>query len=146
MNRCGSILQHMNEHTVPSEAGGYLFEFKGKHPLRETARWVTGVGLAGVGVAIAVIGTASNSYLSMPLGIAIAILGAIVLVMYAVAKNKRKPLSVPARVGKHHIKSASKVTAKESVAADLALIANLYSQGALTAEEFVVAKRRILDI
>ncbi|MCQ6270838.1 hypothetical protein M8J71_10130 [Pseudarthrobacter sp. R1] len=96
----------MNEHTVPSEAGGYLFEFKGKHPLRETVRWVTGVGLAGTGVAIAVIGTASNSYLSMPLGIAIAVLGAIVLVMYVAAKNKAKPLSGPARVGKHHIKSA----------------------------------------
>ena len=36
--------------------------------------------------------------------------------------------------------------AKESVAADLAVLANLYSQGALTAEEFVAAKRRILDI
>lgn len=123
-----------------------MFEFRGKHPLRETARWVTGVGLAGVGVAIAVIGTASNSYLSMPLGIAIAVLGAIVLVLYAVTKNKTKPAFAPVRAGRRHIRNASEATAKESVAADLALIANLYSQGVLTAEEFVAAKRRILDI
>jgi len=63
-----------------------------------------------------------------------------------VTKNRTKPASAPARAGKHDIKNASKVTAKESVAADLALLANLYSQGALTAEEFVAAKRRILDI
>jgi hypothetical protein len=93
MMRCGSILQHMNEHTASGEAGGYLIEFTWKRPLRETARWVTGVGLAGVGVAIAVIGTASNSYLSMPLGIAIAVLGAIVLVLYAVARSRTKPMS-----------------------------------------------------
>lgn len=136
----------MNEHTVPSETGGYLFEFRGKHPLRETARWVSGVGLAGVGVAIAVIGTASNSYLSMPLGIAIAVVGATVLVLYAVTKNKSKPVSASARAGMHHLKNATRVTAKESVAADLALVASLYSQGALTAEEFAAAKRRILDI
>jgi uncharacterized membrane protein YfcA len=146
MIRRGSILQHMNEHTVPSNTGGYLFEFRGKHPLRETARWVTGVGLAGVGVAIAVIGTASHSYLSMPLGIAVAVIGAIVLVLYAVTKNKTKPESAPARAGKHRTRSASKGIAKESIASELALIANLYSQGALSAEEFVAAKRRILDI
>jgi len=134
----------MNEHTVPS--GGYLFEFRGKHPLRQTARWVTGVGLAGVGMAIAVIGTASNLYLSMPLGIAVAALGAVVLVWYSMTKNKTKQASAPVRAGKHHIRNADKAAAKESVAADLALIANLYAQGALTAEEFVAAKRRILDI
>lgn len=136
----------MNEHTVPSETGGYLFEFRGKRPLRETARWVSGVGLAGIGVAIAVIGTASNSYLSMPLGIAIAVVGAIVLVLYAATKNKSKPVSASARAGMHHLKMAKRVTAKESVAADLALVASLYSQGELTAEEFAAAKRRILDI
>lgn len=145
MIRHGSILQHMNEHTVPSEASGYLFEFRGKRPLGETARWVTGVALAGVGVAIAVIGTASHSYLAMPLGIAVAVLGAIVLVLHAVTKNKTNPASAPAQAAKHRIKNVSKVSEKESIASQLALIADLYSQGALTPEEFVAAKRRILD-
>lgn len=142
MNRGGSILQHMNEHTVPS--GGYLFEFRGKRPLSETARWVTGVGLAGVGVTIAVIGTASNSYLSMPLGIAMAVLGAIVLLLYAVTRNKTHPTSAPAQAGKHHIKNVSKVIAKDSIASELALLADLYSKGALSPEEFEAAKRRVL--
>ncbi|MBT2521164.1 hypothetical protein [Arthrobacter sp. ISL-28] len=136
----------MNDHAVPSETGRYLFEFRGKHPLRETLRWVVGVGIAGVGVAIAVIGTASNSYLSMPLGIAMAVLGATVLVLYAVTKNKTKPASATTQSVKHRIKNTSNVTAKESIASELALIANLYSQGALSAEEFVAAKRRVLDI
>jgi hypothetical protein len=136
----------MHAHTAPGETGGNLIEFTWKRPLRETTRWVTGVGLAGVGVAIAVIGTASNSYLSMPLGIAIAVLGAIVLVLYAVARSRTKPMSAPVRAGRHHGKKASKVSAKESVASDLALVASLYSQGALTSEEYAAAKRRILGI
>jgi hypothetical protein len=82
----------------------------------------------------------------MPLGIAIAVVGAIVLVLYAATKNKSKPVSASARARMHHLKMANRVTAKESVAADLALVASLYSQGALTAEEFAAAKRRILDI
>lgn len=146
MIRRGSILQLMNEHTVPSETGGYLFKFRGKRPPRETARWVTGVGLAGAGAATAVIGTASNSSLSMPLGIAVTVLGAIVIFLYAVTKDKTKPASTPAHSGKNRIRNVSKVSEKESIASQLALIANLYSQGALTPAEFVAAKRRILGI
>src|SRR5688500_153979 len=85
---------HMNEHTAPSETGGFFFEFRGKRPLRETAGWVSGVGLAGAGMAIAVIGTASHSHISMPLGIAVAVLGAILLVLYAVTRSTTKPASV----------------------------------------------------
>jgi hypothetical protein len=136
----------MNEHTAPSETGGFFFEFRGKHPLGETARWVSGVGLAGAGVAIAVIGTASNSHISIPLGIAIAVLGAILLVLYAVTRSKTKQASVPSWAGKHHVKNAGRAAAKESLTADLVVLANLYSQGALTAEEFAAAKRRLLDI
>jgi hypothetical protein len=137
---------HMNEHTAPSETGGFFFEFRGKHPLRETAGWVSGVGLAGAGMAIAVIGTASHSHISMPLGIAVAVLGAILLVLYAVTRSTTKPASVSSVAGKHRVKNAGRAAAKESLAADLVVIANLYSQGALTAEEFAAAKRRLLGI
>ncbi len=137
---------HMNEHTAPSGTGGFFFEFRGKHPLRETAGWVSGVGLAGAGMAIAVIGTASHSHISMPLGIAVAVLGAILLFLYAVARSTTKPAPVSSAAGKHRVKNAGRAAAQESPAADLVVIAKLYSQGALTAEEFAAAKRRILGI
>jgi hypothetical protein len=137
---------HMNEHTAPSDTGGFFFEFSGKRPLRETAGWVSGVGLAGAGMAIAAIGTASHSHISMPLGIAVAVLGAILLFLYAVTRSRTKPASLSSAAGKHRVKNAGRAAGKESLAADLVVIANLYSQGALTAEEFTAAKRRILGI
>jgi len=134
----------MNEHAAPRGAGGFLFEFRGKHPLREAARWVTGVGLAGVGVSIAVIGTASNSYLSMPLGIATTVLGAIVLFLHAVTRHEMKHASALTATGKRY-KNPGKVSAETSIASQLALSADLYSQGSLTPEEFTAAKRRVLS-
>lgn len=125
--------------------GGSLFEFGGKRALRETAQWVTGVGLAGVGVAVVVLGTASGSHLSMPLGIAVAALGAILLFLYAVTRNKTRQASASARAGSLWTKSVSKDNENGSIASELALLADLGSPGALTAEEFVAAKRRILD-
>lgn len=132
----------MNGHTAPGQAGGYLFEFRGKRPLRETARWVTGMGLSAVGIAIAVIGTASNSYLSMPLGIAVTVLGALVLVMYALTKTTPKVSN--ATPGARWFKGRSVEKVQHSVAADLALLADLHARGALTAEEFAAAKKRVL--
>jgi hypothetical protein len=135
---------HMNDHAVPHETGGYVLKFGGKRPLRETARWVTGIGLAGAGVAIATIGIASHSYLSIPLGIAVAVLGSIVLVLHAVARSNTTPASSAARAGKRRITTSPGENVTESVASELALLADLYSRGSLTAEEFVAAKRRIL--
>lgn len=134
----------MNEHVVGT--GGSLYEFGGKRALRETAQWVTAAGLVGVGVAIAVLGTASGSNLSMPLGIAVAVLGAILLILYAITRNKTHKASASTRAGRLWTKSVSKENADGSIASELALLADLYSRGALTAEEFVSAKRRILDI
>jgi hypothetical protein len=134
----------MNDHAVPG--GGYLFEFRGNGPLRETGRWVTGAGLVVAGVAVAVIGTASHSFLSMPLGIAVAVLGGVLLVLHAATRNTSKPGSAPARAGKQRINSLHQENVKESVASELALLADLHSQGALTPEEFVAAKRRVLGI
>lgn len=138
----GSILQRMNEHVIGT---GSVFEFRGKRPLRETAQWVVGLGLAGAGVAIAVLGTASGSYLSMPLGIAVAVLGAIVLFLYAVTRNTTRKASPSAHEGSAWTKNVREKDANISMASELALLADLYSRGALTAEEFVTAKRRILD-
>ena len=136
----------MNEHAVPREVGGYLFEFRGKRPLRDTARWAAGVCLSGAGAALVVIGIASQSLLSVPLGIAAGVLGALVLLVQAFSANKARPFGAPAHAGKHRVMKAGKVREEESVASQLGLIANLYSQGALTREEFVAAKRRTLDI
>ncbi|WP_373427007.1 SHOCT domain-containing protein [Pseudarthrobacter siccitolerans] len=134
----------MNDHAV--SGGGYLFEFRGKRPLRGTARWVTGAGLAVAGVAVAAIGTASHSFLSMPLGIAVAVLGAILLVLHAATRSQSKPGSAPARTRRHRIQNLHQENVKESVASELALLAELHAQGALTPEEFVAAKRRVLGI
>ena len=135
----------MNEHTVPGETGGYLFQFKGKYPIRDAARWITGVGLACLGAAIMVVGTASNSSLSMPLGIATAVLGAIMLVLYLAARSNTKRMLSGARARKGHAGRRATSTAGDALAADLTLLADLYAQGALTAEEFAAAKRRLLD-
>lgn len=75
-----------------------MFEFRGKRPLRETTRWITGLGLFIGGVAIAVIGNASSSYLSIPLGIAVAVLGVILLIAYAFNRNKTN-LAAPVQAG-----------------------------------------------
>jgi hypothetical protein len=74
------------------------------------------------------------------------LLGAILLLLSAVSRNKAKPESAPGLAGKHRIKNARRVSAKESIASEPAVIANLYSQGALTPEEFVAAKRRVPGI
>lgn len=140
----GSSLHPMNEHTVPSDVGGYLFEFRRTRPLRETARWVTGLGLVLAGVAISVIGNGSSSYMSLPLGIAMAVLGIILLTTYAYDRNKANRAS-PAQASKHRTRSSRKANGKESLASELALLADLYSRGALTRGEFEAAKRRLLD-
>lgn len=134
----------MNEHAVPNHAGGYLFEFKRKRPLRETARWVSGAGLVWAGVAIAITGNVIHSYLSMPLGIAVAVLGAIMLVLHAMTKSPTRAVAAASgQAGKRHVKNGN--TGRDSVAAELALLADLYSRGALSAEEFSAAKRRVLE-
>ncbi|PTT59177.1 hypothetical protein DBR22_22180 [Arthrobacter sp. HMWF013] len=106
---------------------------------------MTGLGLVIGGVAIMVIGNASSSYLSLPLGIAIAVLGVILLITYAFDKN-RKNRAFPVQANRHRIRSIRGVRGKDSLASDLATLADLYSQGALSRGEFEAAKRRILDI
>jgi hypothetical protein len=64
-------------------------------------------------VAIAVIGSASSSYLSIPLGIALTVLGVILLLAYALNGNNRNAVPATVQAGKHHIKSV-KVSTKPS--------------------------------
>jgi hypothetical protein len=135
---------HMNEHAASRETGGFLFEFRGKRPLRETAQWVAGFGLSVAGVAIAVIGTAANSYLSMPLGIAITVLGVLVLVTYALTKRRSRSWSAGATTARAPRTGVFRGRAQQSLATELALLANLHSQGALSSDEFEAAKRRLL--
>ncbi|WP_373427760.1 SHOCT domain-containing protein [Arthrobacter sp. W4I7] len=78
----------------------------------------------------------------MPLGIAVAVLGAVLLVLHAATRSHSKPGSAPARTRRHRIQE----NVKESLASELALLAELHAQGALTPEEFVAAKRRVLGI
>ena len=69
-------------------SGGSLIESRGRRPLRETAQSVTGVRLAGVGLAIA----CSERLRFLPVhapGRCSGILGAIVLFLYAATRNRR---------------------------------------------------------
>lgn len=121
-----------------------MFEFGRRRPLRETARWMTGLGLVMGGVVIMFIGNASSSYLSLPLGIAIAVLGVILLMTYAFDKDRKNRTS-PVQASRHRSRSSPRVRGKNSIASDLATLADLFSQGALTRREFDAAKRRLLD-
>ncbi len=126
----------MNEQAVPNEAGGYLFELGGKRPLGRTALQVAGLGAVISGVAIAFVANPSG-YFAIPLAIAIVVLGVLLLMAYALGNTsqRRKKRSTPAH---------AKASADDSVASNLALLADLYSRGALSPEEFVAAKRRVL--
>lgn len=128
----------MNEHVVPRAAGGHLFEYRdGDQGLGRTAVQLAGLCLVASGVDITVVGTTFGQ-LSFILGIVIALLGATLLVTFTVDYSKLlRRFKLP-----HTPASGSP---NVSVASELALLADLYSSGALSPEEFTAAKRRILD-
>jgi predicted signal transduction protein with EAL and GGDEF domain len=137
----------MNEQAVPNEAGGFLFEFRGNQGLGQAILWLPGVTAAVSGVVIAVIGSTSNP-LFIPLGIAFAVLGVVLLIAYALDKPRKqqtmKLAHGPAQAGKQAPRHGKNERREGSLASDLALLADLFSRGALSQREFDVAKRRIL--
>ncbi|WP_426989994.1 SHOCT domain-containing protein [Pseudarthrobacter sp. Y6] len=82
-----------------------------------------------------------------PLGIALGVLAITLLIAYAVSSSSRRqkpePAPTAARAGGHKVR-AGKMRGEKSLAAELALLAELHTKGALSDEEFSAAKRRIL--
>ena len=134
----GAILKRMNEHAAPGAAGGHLFEYRdGGRRLGRTAVQLAGLCLVTSGAVITVVGTTFGQ-LSFILGIVFALLGATLLVTLTLDHSsllrRFKLPHTPPNNGRN-----------VSVASELALLADLYSSGALSPEEFSAAKRRILD-
>ncbi|MGN7147670.1 SHOCT domain-containing protein [Arthrobacter sp. SAFR-179] len=129
----------MNERAVPGAAGGYLLEYRdGDHRLGRTAVQLAGLCLVASGVVITVVGTTFGQ-LSFILGIFIALLGATLLVTLTLDHSRLlRRFKLP--------HGPANVSRNVSVASELAVLADLYSSGALSAEEFSAAKRRILDL
>jgi Short C-terminal domain len=128
----------MNERAAPGAAGGYLFEYRdGDRSLGRTAVQLAGLCLVASGVVITGVGTTFGQ-LSFILGIVIALLGTALLVTLTLDFSRLlQRFRLP-----HGPASGSP---NVSVASELALLADLYSSGALSAEEFTAAKRRILE-
>jgi hypothetical protein len=133
--------RQMNQHAVSTEPGGYLFAFS------ISRRWLRVAGLWAVasGVFIAVMANAAEPFRA-PLGIALGVLAITLLIGIAVKNSSRGRSPESARTEAHagHRAMLAKMRGRRSVAAELALLAELHAKGALTDEEFSAAKRRIL--
>lgn len=105
-------------------------------------------GLCAVvaGVIIAVLANTTEPFRT-PLGIALGVLAITLLIAYAVNSSSRRhklePAATESRIGGHQA-MVGKIRGKKSLAAELALLAELHANGALSDEEFSAAKRRIL--
>lgn len=131
----------MNQHAFSAEPGGYIFAFS------ISRIWLRIAELCAVAAAvIAVVATATEPYRA-PLAIA---LGAVAITMLTVFTHRgssrrtaRDKVSAQARSGGHRI-LPGKMRGRRSVAADLALLAELHAKGTLSDEEFSAAKLRTL--
>jgi hypothetical protein len=135
--------RHMNERAVSTEPGGYLFAFS------ISRRSLRLAGLCAVS-AVAVVAALANATepFRIPLGIALGVIAATLLIAYAFSRSSRRekpePASTRAGRGGHRAMGLGRVRRKKSVASELALLADLHSRGALSAHEFTAAKRRTL--
>ncbi|HET6733275.1 SHOCT domain-containing protein, partial [Mycobacterium sp.] len=97
------------------------------------------------GAILAVLINATEPF-RVPLGIALGVLAITLLIAYAVTSSSRAHERRPAptkRIRERQV-MFGKITHKKSLAAELALLAELHRSGALSDEEFRAAKRRIL--
>lgn len=142
-NECsqGYPLQ-MNQHAFSTEPGGYILAFS------ISRKWLRIAGLCAVaaGIVIAVVGNATEPFRA-PLGIALGVLAITLLIAIAMkspsrgktaerGRNKAGPRSRRITLGR--------MRGRRSVAAELALLAELHAKGALSDEEFSAAKLRTL--
>lgn len=134
--------RHMNEHALPTDAGGYLFAFS----IRRVALRVAGLCAVAAGAIIAVMANATEPF-RIPLGIAMGVLAITLLSAYAFNRSSRRkklePAPTPAQTGWHQV-TIGKMRGKKSMASELALLAELHTKGALSHEEFSSAKRRVI--
>lgn len=132
----------MNHHAVSAGAGGYIFAFSISRTWLRTA----GACALAAGLVVAVVANAPEPFRA-PLGIALGVLAVTLLIAVAVKGSSRgqvrEPASTQSRAGGHRI-VLGRMRGRSSVAAELALLAELHAKGALTDEEFSTAKLRML--
>jgi Short C-terminal domain len=129
--------RQMNERLVSAEAEGYPFTFG----ISRRALRIAGLRAVVIAATLAVL-----IKFRIPSGIALRVLGIILLITYVDSSSGTHELSpAPTKRTKERQVMFGKTTGKKSLAADLALLAELHRSGALSEEEFSAAKRRILD-
>jgi uncharacterized integral membrane protein len=132
--------RQMNEHLVSAEAEGYTFTFG----ISRTTLRIASLCAVVAGAILAVLINAAEPF-RIPLGIAFGALAITLLIAYAVHSSRAHELnSAPTERTRERQVMLGKITGKKSLAAELALLAELHRSGALSEEEFSAAKRRIL--
>lgn len=142
----------MNEHAAPNQPGGYLFEFNTRRFHRRDALRVSGIGAVMAAAIMAVLGSIGpgnpafvQTNMSIPLAITFISAGAVLLMVDIAGRRSRpKPPKAARPAGKQHSKGTIRDNPQGFIAAELALLADLYAKGALTPEEFAAAKRRVI--
>lgn len=131
----------MNQHVVPNEPGQYIFAFS----LSPTWLRIAG-SCAFAAVIIAFVANATEPFRA-PLGIALGVLATTLLIAFAVKGSSRRqtqePAAAQARTGGHRMLLGN-MRGRRSLAAEMALLAELHAKGALSDEEFNAAKLRTL--
>lgn len=134
--------RQMNQHAVSTEPGGHIFAFS------ISRRWlrIAGSFVAAAGVVMAAVVNATEPFRA-PLGIALGVLAITLLIAMAGKSSSRGQIPKPARtedsVGRHRT-MFGQLRGGRSVAAELALLADVHAKGALSDEEFNAAKLRTL--
>lgn len=141
-NKCPrGYYRQMNEHLVSTEADGYTFTFG----ISRSSLRIAGLCAVVAAAFLAVLINATQPF-RVPLGIAMGVLVITLLITYAVHSSSRTHELQPqtAKRARGPQMMAAKIMGKGSLAAELALLAELHGRGALTDEEFSAGKRRIL--
>jgi len=141
-NRCPrGYYRQMNEHLVSTEADGYTFTFG----ISRSSLQIAGLCAVVSAAFLAVLINATEPF-RVPLGIAMGVLVITLLITYAVNSSSRTPELQPERAKRVRGPQmmVGKIIGNGSLAAELALLAELHGRGALTDEEFSAGKRRIL--
>jgi len=130
----------MNEHAVSTDAGGYIFAFS----ISRMSLRIVGLCAVAFAAIIAVLASATEPFRA-PLGIALGVLVVTLLTAFAFKRSSQtqKVVRTPTPARGHHV-TVGKTRVEKSLAAELALLADLHAKGALSDEEFSAAKRRIL--
>jgi hypothetical protein len=141
-NKCPrGYYRQMNEHLVSTEADGYTFTFG----ISRSSLRIAGLCAVVAAAFLAVLINATEPF-RVPLGIAMGVLVITLLTTYAVNSSSRTHELQPetAKRARGPRMMVGKIMGKGSLAAELALLAELHGRGALTDEEFSAGKRRIL--